>query len=226
MTMQSSNRSERQGDSVSNLDTIDSESIDVDGLEYLVAFVSDDYPDAPYNEGFGFAFNGDRRGSIDVADGALATEILAILRDNIVDWRHDGRPRYRHSSAAIARYLRVAHGLHGVLMVDSDYYTSAPSAQRESIAGIAWAPADVPAGYADRYTEACVTEYRAWATGDVVGYVMTAPDGQEVDSCWGYYGYDANYDHMLECARESATAHAHALMDSANLVGAGFVGVI
>lgn len=30
--------------------------------------------------------------------------------------------------------------------------------------------------------------FAAWVEGDCYGYTITAPDGEEIDSCWGYYG--------------------------------------
>jgi hypothetical protein len=33
--------------------------------------------------------------------------------------------------------------------------------------------------------------YEAWAFGNCWGYIVRSPDGEELDSCWGYYGdYD------------------------------------
>lgn len=32
--------------------------------------------------------------------------------------------------------------------------------------------------------------YGHWAFGDVYGFVVKDPDGMEVDSCWGFYGFD------------------------------------
>ena len=43
-----------------------------------------------------------------------------------------------------------------------------------------------------------VEEYDQYLTGDVYGYVVTDPLGNDVDSCWGFYG--------LEWARQEATA--------------------
>ena len=35
-----------------------------------------------------------------------------------------------------------------------------------------------------------VHEYDQYLTGDIYGYVVTDPNGDEVDSCWGFFGYD------------------------------------
>ena len=34
-----------------------------------------------------------------------------------------------------------------------------------------------------------VETYDQYLTGDVYGYIITDPDGNETDSCWGFYGY-------------------------------------
>lgn len=36
--------------------------------------------------------------------------------------------------------------------------------------------------------EAEVAEYDQYLTGDVWGYVIETPDGEQVDSCWGFFG--------------------------------------
>lgn len=38
--------------------------------------------------------------------------------------------------------------------------------------------------------DAELAEYGAWCEGEVFGYTVTDPDGNEIDSCWGYYGDD------------------------------------
>ena len=35
-----------------------------------------------------------------------------------------------------------------------------------------------------------VNEYGRWANGEVYGYVVRDADGEDVDSCWGYIGYE------------------------------------
>jgi hypothetical protein len=57
-----------------------------------------------------------------------------------------------------------------------------------------------------RWISGEVELFDAWLTGDVCGYVVTA-DGDEADSCWGYYGDDG---------RKAATDDANAAADSYN----------
>lgn len=73
---------------------------------------------------------------------------------------------------------------------------------------------------------ATMAEYEAWATGDVLGYTLTGPDGDEVESCWGYYGYDANREYITDITTSRAEDDAAQRIEKSNLVGAGFVGLI
>lgn len=57
---------------------------------------------------------------------------------------------------------------------------------------------------ASAYLKAEMREYAAWLGGEVYGYAVTAPDGEDVDSCWGYYGED---DYAMEEARRAADRH-------------------
>ena len=42
----------------------------------------------------------------------------------------------------------------------------------------------------EKVLEAEVKTYDQFLTGDVYGFVIEDEDGQDVDSCWGFYGYD------------------------------------
>lgn len=47
--------------------------------------------------------------------------------------------------------------------------------------------------------EAELKEYNAYVTGDVFGYVIYDDAGNELDSCWGFYGID----YCIESAKQS-----------------------
>lgn len=209
------------------MEPIDTETVETDAGEYVIAWHTDECPDAPYNEGLGFAFDGGRR-RIDVAAGDHATEVLAILQANLPsNWLHTGQAIYPYSSAGIARYLRIKYGLIGIRVVDYDYQTSTPTPDRERIYGIAWAPSDAlgPNG-PDGYTDVAIAEYRAWAQGDCFGYTVTDPSGNEIDSCWGFYGYHEQRDWTREQALAAVKNDADERGKKCNLVGAGIVGII
>jgi hypothetical protein len=61
------------------------------------------------------------------------------------------------------------------------------------------------------YLEGEVETYDQWSSGDVYWYNITAPNGEDVDSCGGFYGYDycleeakSIVDHMVAKAPEPA----------------------
>jgi hypothetical protein len=43
---------------------------------------------------------------------------------------------------------------------------------------------------AKKCLEAEVEEYNQYLTGDVYGYIVKDADGEQVDSCWGFYGFE------------------------------------
>ena len=58
---------------------------------------------------------------------------------------------------------------------------------------------------AERYLEGEIEEYTAWAIGEAYGYVIEDRDGNELDSCWGFYGMD----YAIESAKESAKSQRY-----------------
>lgn len=76
-------------------------------------------------------------------------------------------------------------------------YVTKSSAEKLGCVGPEWD--------ADRYLKAIVGEvgtYDMFLRGDMYGYVVEDEDGEEVDSCWGFYGLD---DVRME-AKEAASA--------------------
>jgi len=45
--------------------------------------------------------------------------------------------------------------------------------------------------------------YNDYLSGSVYGYTIECPDGNEGDSCWGFYGYDHKESGLLEAARDT-----------------------
>lgn len=56
--------------------------------------------------------------------------------------------------------------------------------------------------------EAEVREYDHFLTGDVYGYVIESPDGEVIESVWGYYGDDEIESCMLPQCRGLVDHHA------------------
>lgn len=48
--------------------------------------------------------------------------------------------------------------------------------------------------------ESEVEVYDQYLRGDVYGYRLEDADGNEIDACWGFYGYDHEKSGLLECA--------------------------
>ena len=44
--------------------------------------------------------------------------------------------------------------------------------------------------------------YSYFQEGAVYGYKVRNEDGDEIDDCWGFYGYDHKKSGLMECARE------------------------
>ena len=55
--------------------------------------------------------------------------------------------------------------------------------------------------------EGSVSEYGAYVSGEVYGFTVSDPEGEEVDSCWGYYG-------GLDCVIKSAKEAIDSLLES------------
>lgn len=70
------------------------------------------------------------------------------------------------------------------------------------------------AGIADpkAVLDAELREYAAWCDGDVYGYTVTAPDGEEIAACWGFYA-DAGLSYIRDeivAAIDTHRADVHA----------------
>jgi len=52
---------------------------------------------------------------------------------------------------------------------------------------------------AEKYLEGEVQVYDDYLTGNVYGYRITDADGDDKDSCYGYYGDDGKEDMIKEC---------------------------
>lgn len=73
------------------------------------------------------------------------------------------------------------------------------------------------------YLKGEVKTYDDYLTGDVYGYVVEGPDGEELDSCWGYYGDydDKDYGALLE-AKSVADRHAKGIKSADEMEKSAF----
>ena len=62
--------------------------------------------------------------------------------------------------------------------------------------------------WARKCAEGEISEWKAWAEGEVYGYVVKDEDGNHVDSCWGFYGEEGRKD--AESQAESMIEHYEA----------------
>lgn len=51
-----------------------------------------------------------------------------------------------------------------------------------------------------------VKEWNQYLSGEVYGYMIQTPDGDEEGGCWGFYGYDHEASGLLDHARSEADA--------------------
>jgi len=211
---------------------IDTETIHTAVGDYVINWYHDENADQPYDEGFTLITNGERdRINIETGDAvsALGRNIIQALSNSYHQWDHV-------SGAAIVRYLRLAGRL-GVTLVDSDYTPTTASTDRdERVYGVAWAPEDAAASTVSlpdgsttdhaEYTRLALAQWHAWANGETFGWQLIDPSGNEVDSCWGYFNTKGEKEYTLQHATEIAQADALDRLNSANLAGAGFVGLV
>lgn len=61
-----------------------------------------------------------------------------------------------------------------------------------------------------------VETYTAWANGEVYGYIIEDAAGEEIDSCWGYIGYDD----ALDAGQHAVSGHTGAVSYGDDLAGA------
>jgi hypothetical protein len=222
----------------------ETETITVNGREYSVEISHDTYAGNPFQEfdmATSLVLNGGRD-YIDAEYGDLSVVTLAAIKEG-------------YSNAAIARWLRLkgATGIHLVYRGGNDEIVSQPvegqTLETERYAQGMWvrpgaiyrtegfaflAPGKAAAeftdlGYPDKSADLVAGEtkqYAAWAAGEVFGYSITDENGEEVESCSGYYGWDHDESGLMEQAKDAIEGHESALFGQANRVGAGFVGVI
>lgn len=149
--------------------------------------------------------------------------VSAEMRDRakgerIADARRDyfesalaGWPICALSGSDYLAALAKLWAMQGVEALDScsSGYSQGDYADVLAVAIPSWAKkVGAPRDTHKRQLEAAVKLYGAWAWGDVYGYVIDGPDGETLDSCWGYYGSDHDESGLAEAA-ESAAQHIY-----------------
>jgi len=49
---------------------------------------------------------------------------------------------------------------------------------------------DLPEGLENKQAECIIEQWNQYLSGDIWGYIIEDGDGGEIDSCWGFYGFD------------------------------------
>jgi len=190
--------------------------------------------DPPYDHACGLLKKGGPR-TMDIREGlpdrgdAVDAEHYTALRavwSALACRRHPAwDPTDAVSGAALVRYLTLK-GFAGVTVIDDDFHAVEASADRdEHVHGVAWVSADFtdPAGAVAGW----LADWRAWRDGDIFGWTAYGPNGEEIESSWGYYGFTSSeQQYTFECAESFILAHALEQVEKANLVGSGIVGPI
>lgn len=190
------------------------ETFDVDGL--TVEIHADDAPCDPREHDNLVVMACEHR-HYDLGDGTLA-DAIGRTPDEFKSLRH--LERYLGivvDAAVIAPLYLYDHS--GISMSVGSFVGRAQHAEWDSgIVGVAWITrtqvaeqfnGDVAA--ARKCLESEVETYDQYLTGDVWGYVVETPDGDQLDSLWGIYGLDycrteAESAARSEAAQETAQA--------------------
>ena len=198
---------------------IDTETIETVAGDYTVEWVAEDYAEQPYDYGWTLYVHTERSrgGSIDVTDAEEKNAVPDIVQAQFGE-RYDFEKRSGH---AILRYLSLL-GLRARL-VDADYRLVDDI---EHADGVVIAPSDIPPEHVEKSFDDFLETWRAWAEGDVFGWRVLDPGGNEIDSVWGYYGYCRERAYTLSEARAAAEYDARERLGKSNLVGAGFIELI
>jgi len=57
--------------------------------------------------------------------------------------------------------------------------------------------------------------YASWINGEVYGYIVESPDGEEIDSCWGFIG---DWDYPIEEAKAAVKYHLESMHEAEQFV--------
>jgi hypothetical protein len=139
--------------------------------------------------------------------GRLADYRRDKLESVLSDLKPDG---WRQWGAACDYFaaLESLWTLAGVPALDFQHngYSQGDSVRGLLVATPAWIKAmGIPAGHDfESDLKAQADLFGAYAFGDVYGYVIESPEGEHLDSCWGFYGGDFDESGLAEAAQDSA----------------------
>lgn len=146
------------------------------------------------------------------------------LTDNGADLPYTPNSRWESDTAFLVRFaercVRLAGGV-AIPVRFSDYGSSGAGIHEcdaDDANGLIWIEADkIAAEWTDHGTptpklaaRACleseISELDDWLQGNVFGYVVETPDGEHLDSCWGFYGETYATTEGVEAGQREAKA--------------------
>lgn len=126
--------------------------------------------------------------------GKDSDEVLAWMKENKREWFFANLYMYEHGSVA----LRAG--------MSNPFHDPWDSGQ---VGIIALKKSEWGRGKGERnakrleWTKNVAQEYGQWMNGECYGYILRNEDGEDLDSCWGFVGYEF----VEEAAREAAEYH-------------------
>lgn len=152
-----------------------------------------------------------------VADRERGEAIADVRRDYLESALSDAQPsRYGGNAGDYFESVSALWQMRGVAAVTncSTGYSQGDYADCLAVALPAWAKkVGAPRASHKRQLDYAIKLYGYWAWGDCYGWEIISPDGDELDSVWGYYGphdesglADAareNIDYTIEAARKA-----------------------
>lgn len=156
-----------------------------------------------------------------------ARENLAAYGGHLSNWRQELLAQALDDMRADSwgygvDYLEALRALYLLAGIPAETFQRNGYCQGDSVYGLivmtpAWAEAmgapHAKAGKIDK--AACAKDmaaqadiYGAWAFGDVYGFTVTAPNGDDCDSCFGFYGCDGDASGLFESICDAINSHA------------------
>lgn len=143
----------------------------------------------------------------DVADRAQGERVADVRRDYLETALSDAQPSHYGGNAgdyfeSVAKLWNM-RGVAAVADVTTGY-CQGDYADVLCVALPAWAEkVGAPRSSHKAQIDYAVKLYGYWAWGDCYGWEIVSPDGDELDSCWGYYGEDHGESGLADAARDS-----------------------
>lgn len=134
--------------------------------------------------------------------------VVTVMREKLQEALDDARPSYYSGNAS--DYCSALESLWRLAGVPALHwarrgYSQGDYADGLSVATPAWVKkVGAPADSLIRQLENAGRLWGAWACGDVYGYTIEGPDGETLDSCWGFYGDCHKESGLAEAAKEAA----------------------